>query len=107
MIYTLDELREKIKPIAEKYELPAVYIFGSYARGEATEDSDVDVMIDGRSPKLRGIMIGALYADLEDSLQKELSLVEEAALSQPRSMRETPWFRDNVERDKVRVYGHP
>ena len=106
MIYTLDELREIIKPIAEKYEIPAVYIFGSYARGEATEDSDVDVLIDGRSPKLRGMMIGALYADLEERLKKELSLVEEAALYQPRSMRETPWFLDNVERDKVKVYGY-
>ncbi|MDR2686745.1 MAG: nucleotidyltransferase domain-containing protein [Oscillospiraceae bacterium] len=104
MIYTLDELREKIKPIAEKYELPAVYIFGSYARGEATEDSDVDVLIDGRSAKLRGMMIGALYVDLEEALQKELSLVEETALRTPRA-KQRPWFYENVNRDKVMVYG--
>ena len=105
MIYTLDELREKIKPIAEKYELPAVYIFGSYARGEATEDSDVDVLIDGRSPKLRGMMIGALYIDLEESLQKELSLVETEALEEPRVKLKRPWFYENVNKDKVMVYG--
>ena len=102
MIYTLDELREKIKPIAEKYEIPAVYIFGSYARGEATEDSDVDVLFDGRSPKLRGMMIGALYSDLEDSLQKQLSLVEEAALKRPRARER---FVSNVYRERVKIYG--
>ena len=36
MVYTLEQLREKITPIAEKYRIPAVYVFGSYARGEAT-----------------------------------------------------------------------
>ncbi|MDR3294725.1 MAG: nucleotidyltransferase domain-containing protein [Clostridiales Family XIII bacterium] len=33
-------------PIAIKYQLPTVYLFGSYARGEATDDSDVDILID-------------------------------------------------------------
>ena len=105
MIYTLEELREKIKPIAEKYEIPAVYIFGSYARGEATEDSDVDVLFDGRGTKLRGMMIGALYADLEESLQKQLSLVETDALEEPRVKLRRPWFYENVNREKVKVYG--
>jgi len=105
MVYTLDELREIIRPIAEKYEIPAVYIFGSYARGEATEDSDVDVLIDGRSPKLRGIMIGALYVDLEESLRKQLSLVETEALEEPRVKLRRPWFYENVNREKVMVYG--
>ncbi|XMB78672.1 nucleotidyltransferase domain-containing protein [Streptococcus agalactiae] len=32
-----------IKPIADKYELSAVYLFGSYARGEADNQSDIDL----------------------------------------------------------------
>ena len=44
MIYTIAELSRKIIPIAQKYNIPAVYIFGSYARNEATENSDVDVL---------------------------------------------------------------
>ena len=42
MVYTIDEIRQIITPIAKKYGLPAVYLFGSYARGTANEDSDVD-----------------------------------------------------------------
>jgi predicted nucleotidyltransferase len=105
MIYTLDELREIIKPIAEKYDIPAVYIFGSYARGEATEDSDVDVLFDGRGVKFPGMFgLGGLYVDLEEALQKQLSLVEESALESPRVKLKRPWFYENVNREKVMVY---
>ena len=37
MIYTLDEIKKRIIPVIEKYSIPAMYLFGSYARGEATE----------------------------------------------------------------------
>ena len=37
MIYTLDEIKKRILPVIEKYGIPAMYLFGSYARGEATE----------------------------------------------------------------------
>lgn len=46
MIYTVDGLKACVSPIAKKYGLRAVYLFGSYARNEATEDSDVDLLID-------------------------------------------------------------
>ena len=40
--YTIDEIRRRVTPIAEKSKLRAVYLFGSYARGEAKEESDID-----------------------------------------------------------------
>ena len=43
-VYTLDEIAERIAPVAKKYNIPKVYIFGSYARGEANPDSDVDLI---------------------------------------------------------------
>ena len=41
----IDEIREKVTPIAKKYDIKEVYLFGSYARGEADENSDVDLVI--------------------------------------------------------------
>ncbi len=38
MIFTTEEIAKRIMPVAKKYHLPAVYLFGSYARGAATED---------------------------------------------------------------------
>ena len=46
MIYTIDEISSRIRPVAEKYHLKAVYLFGSYARGEARDDSDVDLLVE-------------------------------------------------------------
>ena len=37
MVYTIDQIKDKIYPVAEKYDLSKVYLFGSYARGEADE----------------------------------------------------------------------
>ena len=46
MVYTLEEISRLVQPVAEKYQLKAVYIFGSYARCEAQDDSDIDLLVD-------------------------------------------------------------
>ena len=46
MIYTVEEIRRYITPVAVRYRLKAVYLFGSYARGGATDESDVELLID-------------------------------------------------------------
>lgn len=46
MVYTIDEIKDKIIPIAEQYNLSKVYLFGSYARGEADENSDIDIALE-------------------------------------------------------------
>ena len=45
-IYTLDEIKAIASPIAESHGVAALYLFGSYARGEATSDSDLDFRIE-------------------------------------------------------------
>jgi predicted nucleotidyltransferase len=101
MIYTIDEIKERIRPVAEKYNLPAVYLFGSYARGEADEKSDIDIMIDRTGAKVRTLWdLGGVYGDLEDSLQKEIDLITTFGLDESKNSR----FRNNVELEKVRIY---
>ena len=46
MVYTIDQIKEKIVPIAKQYDLSKIYLFGSYARGEADEKSDVDIALE-------------------------------------------------------------
>ena len=46
MIYSIDEIREMIIPIAKEHGVKSISLFGSYARGEADENSDVDFYID-------------------------------------------------------------
>ena len=44
--YSIDEISRRVAPVAKSYGLPAVYLFGSYARGEATPESDIDLLVD-------------------------------------------------------------
>ena len=46
MVYSIAEIQNKVLPIIQKYHIPAMYLFGSYARGEATDNSDLDFLVD-------------------------------------------------------------
>ena len=62
------------KPIAEsKYGLTRIGIFGSVARGEQTEDSDVDVCYEGRVPSL--LTLDLIQTDLERILESRVDFV--------------------------------
>ena len=74
MIYTIDQIRRIAAPIAAAYGVKNMRLFGSYARGEATKQSDVDLIID-RGSLRGGFALGGLYADLRDGLRKELDRV--------------------------------
>ena len=105
MIYTLDEIAQRIRPVAERYRLRAVYVFGSYARGEAGEDRDVDLLVDTDGANLKTLFaLGGLYSDLEDALEKELSLVTVDSLEQPCRMESDIYFRENVTRERRKIY---
>jgi hypothetical protein len=80
---TLDQLRaergQEILAIAHKHGVRSVRVFGSFARGEAREDSDLDLLIQagpGRTP----FFPGGLLADLEEALGRKVDVVEENGL---------------------------
>ena len=65
MIYSIQEIQQRIAPIAKQYGLKAVFLFGSYARGEARQDSDIDLLVDSSGTNLRSLLsLGALYCCL-------------------------------------------
>ena len=45
-VYSLDELRDIIAPLVSERGMRDARVFGSYARGEATADSDIDLIVD-------------------------------------------------------------
>ena len=105
MVYTLDEIRRRVQPVAEKYHLKAVYVFGSYARGDASEDSDVDLLVDLAGAELSGFFaIGGLYNDLEAALQKEIDLITTESLEQPSNKMSDKLFRDIVNQERREIY---
>ena len=104
MIYSVEELKQRIAPIAEKYGLREVYLFGSYARSEATEQSDVDILIDRTGSKIRGMFeMGGLYEDLRASIGKEVDLVTTQTLEQSSTRRRSPLFIQNIQAERMRL----
>ena len=105
MVYTIDEIRRRILPVAVKYRLPAVYLFGSYARGTADEDSDIDLLVDTTGTALTSLFsLGGLYCDLEEALEKKIDLITVSALQQSSRAASEEQFRDTVWKEKVNLY---
>ena len=103
--YTIEEIRQRGTPVAEKYRLAAVWVFGSYARGKADADSDVDLLVDLRGADIHGLDYGGLYHDLEQALEQELDMVDLIALEEPTDRRGLLRFRDAVKRERIMIYG--
>lgn len=105
MVYSLDEITRRITPVARAYGIRAVYLFGSYARNEATEESDIDLLIDTAGTPLRSLFsLGQLYCDLESALEKKIDLITVSSLEQPPQMSSEEFFRENVNKEKVKLY---
>ena len=98
-IYTLNEIKSIIAPIAERYGVDRVYLFGSYARGDADETSDIDLCVDAIA--IKGLFaLGGLYADLEDALGKELDMITVKSLKYNNDNS----FKDALQREQVLIY---
>ena len=105
MIYTIDEISRRIQPVPSAYVLQSVYLFGSYARGEATENSDIDLLIDTSGTNLRSLFsLGKLYCDLESALEKKIDLITLSSLEQTTRLPSDELFRNNIEKEKVKLY---
>ena len=94
-IYTLDEIRAIAHPIAQRYGIAALYLFGSYARGEATPQSDLDFRVD-RGNLVDLLELGGLFSDLEDGFQKKLDVLTTQMLS--------PAFLNSIRSEEVLIY---
>jgi len=94
-----DELRENILPILLPYGINWIAVFGSYARGDYTSESDIDLLVDIEEP--RKIPIGLftwirLENELSQKLGKQVDLISNNGLNQR--------IRPYVEAEKVVIY---
>ena len=92
--YSIDEIKAIVSRLAKQYGADRVYLFGSYARGDMTDSSDIDLRIDKGS--IRGFQLGGLLLDLEDSLGVPVDLVPTSSLDRH--------FLDSIRKDEVLLY---
>ena len=94
-VYTIDEIREKAVPIAKKYGVKKLSLFGSYARGEADSKSDMDFLYDNINNSGIFAYFGFVQ-DLEDEFGCHVDLVS-FGISDKK-------FLAEIQRDEVILY---
>ena len=77
-MYSPADIQRIVSPIAAKYGVERMYLFGSYATGKNTPASDVDFRID--KGKVRGMQMAFLLSDLEDALRLPVDLLSTSVL---------------------------
>jgi predicted nucleotidyltransferase len=105
MIYSLEQIKDLSEPIARKYQLQALWVFGSYARGEATEESDIDFLMDYTNSiamTFRGFM--GISEELKLTFSKKIDLISTSSLYTPRMEQYFSTFVNLVTNDKVLLY---
>ena len=88
-----------IKTICDYFATQPVrkaWLFGSYARGEEREDSDIDLLVQLDESQRIGIRFFGMYADLKEILGREVDLVAEGCLM--------PFAEESANRDKKLIY---
>ena len=95
--FTIDYIREKTVPIAKKYGVSRMSLFGSYARGEADNESDVDILIDCGNGKIKSLLpYFAFVYDLEDEFNCHVDVVTTGSSNKE--------FLNEIKRDEVLLY---
>lgn len=103
MKYTVEDIRLKIVPIAKKYNIPEIYLFGSYARNEATENSDIDLAID--SSTIHGLLqLMSFKNDVVDALSLSVDLLTLRAIEQEKNNPIKRDFFENFTRERINLY---
>ena len=73
------------------------WLFGSYARGEQTAESDLDILIlPDKSQHFSLFTLSGMYEDLKELLNREVDLITDGGLM--------PFARESADRDKILIY---
>ena len=94
---SIEEIKSYITPVVEKYPVEKVILFGSYARGDAKETSDVDLVVESGG-KMWNRKIFALGGDLLEALPVRVDVYDILEIANPSNMYE------NIRKDGVVIY---
>lgn len=95
---TIEEIKAATAKVGQKYHIKNAYLFGSYARGEAREDSDIDIIIDDGGNVRSLLQLSGLRLDLIDALGgTEVDILTMDGV--------LPRFFELIKNDRILLYG--
>lgn len=74
-VYTKNEIRMKLLPIFSNHPIENAILFGSYAKGNPTASSDIDIVIDSKG-KIRGIDFFGILEEVVETFYVPVDLIE-------------------------------
>ena len=96
-VHSISSIKKICRPIFKNVpEVECAYLFGSYARGEATFESDIDILV---VCKQAGLKFFGMISDLDATLGKEINLITHREL-----IGEDASFLDSVLKDGIKIY---
>lgn len=95
-VLTLKQIKERMLPVLFKHNIYEVYLFGSYARGEANSNSDIDIYCESGDIRTL-IQQGILENELKSALRKDVDIVFIGS-------RMNDYFKEQLEKDKIRLH---
>jgi hypothetical protein len=72
---TIEQIKHEVKEAAKEYPIKKVDLFGSYAEGTHTDESDIDILVEFSTPTISLLTIAALKYKLEKKLKVEVDIV--------------------------------
>ncbi len=96
-VYTIEEIEHILKDLLKDTPVENVILFGSYAKNEATKDSDLDFIIDTKE-QLIGFKLFSLITKIEESLKKDVDAFEKSEII------ENSKLDEEIKRTGVMVY---
>ena len=93
---TRNELTAKIGNYFKDKPVLKAYIFGSTARSESDQDSDLDILVELDYSRPIGLEFVKMQLDLQELFNRDVDLITEQAVSK--------YIKPNIEKDKILVY---
>ena len=78
-VYSIDEIGSKLSKVLPNTDVDSVTLFGSYAKNTATENSDIDLIIDSKG-KLMGFKLYSLITKIEELFGKDIDAFEKSKI---------------------------
>jgi uncharacterized protein len=95
-VYEIEEIKSRLTPVFDANGVRSAVLFGSYAKGSATEKSDVDLLVDSG---LKGLDFVGLAEYIREALDKEVDVIDVGYVKKGSKI------EDEVRETGVRIYG--
>jgi len=95
-MFNIKDIKTKLIPILEANGVKRSSLFGSVARGDARDDSDIDILVEFKSQKSLFDLVG-LQHEIEDKLGRKADVITYNSIH--------PLLKDYIYNDEIKIYG--